>query len=158
MSKMRNTKTKYILHTGSYDAHKELKNVDMFKKEKLAKLEYFIKGSKAVITVLSCGLVDKSQNIEKKLMGLANKISRQKGIKVLVRLKTRYEMPKYDKFYDKFIKGNKSILLTGAEYALTDFLPVTKLFIASISNSGFDVVMREGRVIFVDFLNYWILV
>ena len=46
----------------------------------------------------------------------------------------------------------ESILLTAGEYELWDFLEVTDLFITSISNSGFDLSLRGGQVMFVDYM------
>lgn len=143
------TSTKCILPTGSYDAHKEM---TVYSRERITKLKSCIGHSNVVITILSCGLVDKSYNIERKLMNLANKISRQPDVRVLVRFKTPFEMPIHDKFYDQFIDGEASVLLTGAEYELMDFLPITDLFITTISSSGYDVVLRGGCTMFVDFL------
>jgi hypothetical protein len=145
-------RTRRILPTGSYDAHKTVAERSAGVSERIERLRRSKGNAHVVITVLSCGLASKSRGIELKLMDLAEKISRQPGIKVFVRMKTRNPMPQHDAFYARFAQPGSSVVLTGAEHDLTDFLPVTDLFITSISNSGFDIAMRGGNVYFVDFL------
>lgn len=159
--KLSGNNVKLVLPVGSYDVHKmnRDRDEDLLNRQRLGQLSLFTNNSDFVITVLSCGLVDKSYRIETKLMNLAERLSQQRGVKVIVRMKhKRMEsaslMSKPAGFYHDFTKNNPSMLLTGTEeYELLDFLPITDLFVTSISNSGFDVIMRDGVTIFVDFLN-----
>lgn len=141
---------KIILPTGGYHVHKRTTRINDYT-DRISKLNAF-KGYSTAITILSCGVVDMSYNIEKKLMILAKKLAQQPGVKVFIRLKVRYKMPHYDKFYSPFAKNEPSIMLTAQEYELGDFLPVTDLFVTDISSSGCDVAMWGGQTMYVDFL------
>jgi len=143
--------SKIFLQTGGYATHKGTKRNDGYA-ARIDRLNAF-KGSAATVTILSCGLVDMSRNIEKKLMLLAKQLAQKPNVKVFVRLKSRYEMPYHDQFYSPFFQDEPAILLTSQEYELWDFLPVTDLFITDISGSGCDMAMCGGQVMYVDFLN-----
>lgn len=142
---------KNFLPTGGYAMHRGTIRSENYE-ARVAKLRAF-KGTCAAVTILSCGLVDMSRNIERKLMLLANKLAHQPDVKVFVRLKSRRAMPYFDEFYTPLIGNEPSIMATSQEYELWDFLPVTDLFITDISGSGCDMAMRGGQVIYVDFLN-----
>jgi len=142
--------TRIILPTGSYDIHRGIIKEDDFE-QRIARLKSF-KGDSIIVTFLSTGLVDRSYSYEVRLMNLAKMISRQPGVKVFIRMKTPFKMPEHNPFYDTFIENNDSIMLTGAEYELFDFLAVTDLFVTSFSSSGCDVAMCGGQIMYVDYL------
>lgn len=143
-------KTDKFLKTGSYTPHKRIINLGKYP-ERLKKLQYF-KGKNVSITILSPGICDETYSNELRLMKLTQKLSHQYGLKIFVRLKPVPLIPKYANFYDPFVKNEQSIMLTGAEYELFDFVAVTDLFVTSISSSACDIALCGGQVMFVDFM------
>lgn len=155
----RKSVTNIFLPTGTYDSHRGTIDVQG-KAARIARLMSF-KGDSVAITILSPGICDPTYSHEVRLMSLARALANQSGVKVIIRLKPFLPDAKYADFYDVQTAGCGSILLTFSEFELVDFLDVTDLFITSISNSGCDLALCGGQVMFIDYLEdpdlflYW---
>lgn len=151
--------TKVFLPTGSYTNHRGSVQVGD-KAERIARLKAF-KGDSIALTIVSPGICDPTYSHEVKLIRLACELSRQKGVRVFVRLKPVPPVPKYADFYDVHTGGCDSIMLTSSEYELFDFLEVSDLFITSMSNAACDLALCGGQVVFIDYMKdpdlflYW---
>jgi hypothetical protein len=140
-----------IIKTGSYVAYqKKVKDNDYHKR--IQKLLSFKENSIAV-TVLCPGVCKPTYHSEVKLMDIAKKLSGQEGVKVYIRKKPFIPEAQYDNFYESFTEGNSSIYLTGNDYLLFDFLPITDLFITTYSTSACDLAMHGANVFFIDVMN-----
>lgn len=151
--------TSVFLPTGSYENHRGSVRL-AGKAERIARLKAF-KGDSTALTIVSPGICDPTYSQEVRLIRLACALSKQKGVKVFVRLKPVPPSPKYTDFYDVHTAGCDSILLTSSEYELLDFLEVTDLFVTSISNAACDLALCGGQVVFIDYMEtpdlflYW---
>jgi hypothetical protein len=145
--------------TGSYDNHRRTTWVHD-KAERIARLNAF-KGDAIAVTIVSPGICDPTYSHELKLMKLARELSKEEGVKVIIRTKPWPPLPKYAAFYETQTAGHESILLTGSDYELFDFPEVTDLFVTSISNAACDMALCDGQVMFVDYMQdpdlflYW---
>lgn len=144
----RSTASAY-LRVDSYDRHR--RSPVVAECPRIARLKAF-KGGSAAITILLPGVCDATYNQEVKLLQLAQSIARQRDVKVFIRTKPVPSVPKYADFYAVHTSGSDALLLTMAEHTLADFLGITDLFITTISNSGFDIALRGGQVMFMDFI------
>ena len=142
--------TQRFLPTGSFDSHQELCKGDA-KDTRIRRLMAF-KGDAVSVTILCPGICDPTYSQEVKLVNLARELAAQLDVKVFIRMKPVAPIAKYADFYESRTADCESILLTAGEYELSDFLDVTDLFITSISNSGFDLSLRGGQVMFVDYM------
>ena len=142
--------TQRFLPTGSFDSHQKLCKGDA-KDARVRRLRAF-KGDAVSVTILCPGICDPTYSQEVKLINLARELAAQLDVKVLIRMKPVVPIAKYADFYKSRTADCESILLTAGEYQLSDFLEVTDLFITSVSNSGFDLVLRGGQVMFIDFM------
>jgi hypothetical protein len=141
------------MQTGSFSIHKHGLNQNLtMKKDQTASMKSFV-GDDLVVTVLCPGICKPTYHSEKKLMSLAVKLSSIDGVKIIIRPKPFVPENCYIDFYKDYVQDNPSILLTGVEYELFDFLPVTDLFITSYSTSACEVALCGANVLFVDFLN-----
>lgn len=139
-----------FLRVDSYDRHRRLV-VAGGECPRIARLKAF-KGGSAAITILLPGICDATYNLEVKVLQLAQSISRHRDVKVFIRTKPVPPIPKYATFYATHTSGNDSLLLTASEYTLADFLGVTDLFVTTTSNSGFDMALSGGQVMFMDYM------
>lgn len=148
--KKKRATTNHFLYTGSYDNHRRFlqDNSDI---ERIGKLKD-IKGNKCVVTILSPGICDPTYRHEVKLMLLAQQLSKIKNVLVFIRTKPVQPESRYSNFYKSYTDGYPGIVLTDKEYMLLDFLPVTDVFITSISNSASDLALCGGQVFYIDFL------
>lgn len=142
--------TKSFLPTGSYTSNKVIVKSDRYF-ERIKLLESF-KENSVTVTVLCPGVSKLTYHAEKKLMELAQELSSQHHVKVFVRQKPFVPEEKYRNFYEYFVDGYDEIYLTGTEFELFDFLPVTDLFITSFSTSTCEIASRGGNVFFIDYL------
>lgn len=142
--------TQRFLPTGSFDSHQKLCKGDA-KDTRVRRLMAF-KGDAVSVTILCPGICDPTYSQEVKLIDLARELAAQLNVKVFIRMKPVASIAKYADFYESRTADCKSILLTAGEYELSDFLEVTDLFVTSVSNSGFDLALRGGQVIFIDYL------
>lgn len=141
--------TSKFLRTGSYVLNKGVVDIDGYH-ERLQKLIRF-KEDCAVITFLMCGVCDETYSVEVRLMELALKVAEQEGVKVFIRLKPVDLSKKEEKFYTDFLQISSSIMLTGKEYELFDFIEVTDLFVTNISSTPCEFAVRGGQVLYVNF-------
>jgi hypothetical protein len=142
--------TQRFLPTGSFDSHFEQEE-GVTKNTRLQGLRAF-KGNATSVTILCPGICDPTYSQEVKLVNLARELAAQLDVKVFIRMKPVAPIAKYADFYESRTSDFESILLTAGEYELSDFLDVTDLFITSISNSGFDLSLKGGQVMFVDYM------
>lgn len=142
--------TEVYLPTGSYDSNRQ-GILPEGREARLSRLRAF-KGGDTLITIISPGICDPTYSHEIKLMRLARVLSGHPGVKVAIRLKPVPPEPKYADFYAEQLRGADNILLTGGEYELFDFLPVTDLVLTSISNGAYDLAQAGAQVMFIDFL------
>lgn len=148
--KRKRASTNHFLCTGSYDNHRRFLQ-DTSDIERIGKLQD-LKGNKCVITILSPGICDPTYCHEVKLMQLAQKLSKIKNVLVFIRTKPVQPESRYSNFYTSYTDGYPGIIVTDKEYMLLDFLPVTDVFITSISNSASDLALCGGQVFYIDFL------
>lgn len=141
-----------IFPVGTYSIHKNGLGLTPARlKQKLRDIREFAGGCK-IVTILCPGVCKPTFTSEEKLMRLAQTISEIDGIKVIIRQKPFTPDAMYSGFYEGFAEGRKGILLTGMEYDLFDFLPVTDLFITSYSTSACELAVCGAKVMFVDYL------
>ena len=141
-----------VLRTGSYTIHKSLsafKNNNS-KKDLLSKF----KAGRVSVTVLCPGICKPTYLSEIKLMELSRRIADETDARVFIRQKPFVPETEYQGFYESYTNGNKSMYLTGMEYELFDFLPVTDLFITTYSTSACEVAMRGKSIFFIDYMNH----
>ncbi len=141
-----------VFPVGTFAIHKHgMKNTNEFPEQKLYDLKEFV-GNDRVVTILCPGVCKPTYPSEVKLMQLAQALGELDGVKVIVRQKPFVPEPKYDGFYESFVRGKPSILLTGMEYELFDFLPITDLFVTTYSTSACELAVCGANVLFVDCL------
>jgi hypothetical protein len=141
-----------VIPSGTYLIHKNGLGDTLGRVQQLQALRAFV-GSNRVVTILCPGVCKPTYPSEIKLMQLAVSLSEIEGVKVIVRQKPFTPEPQYQGFYEGFADGKDSLLLTGMEYDLFDFLPVTDLFVTSYSTSACELAVCGGNVLFVDFLD-----
>lgn len=112
------------------------------------------KAGRTVVTILCPGVCKPTYYSEVNLMELARKLADTTGVEVFIRQKPFIPEPEYQDFYESFTDENDSIYLTGMEYELFDFLPVTDLFVTTYSTSACEVAMRGASVFFVDYMKH----
>jgi len=137
--------------TGSYDAHRPLADLEEAHQERLEDLLAF-KGSDRLVTVLTPGICDETLSSERRLLGLAGRLSLLPGVRVLVRRKPVPPELKYRTFYEDQLAPYAKIRLTSGEFDLFDFVGPTDIFVTSISTSACDVASRGGTALFIDFM------
>jgi hypothetical protein len=144
-----NAETKIILRTGIYDSHQYIhRDIDFL--SRVNRLKKF-KGKSIAITICSNGVQDETLRGEVGLMKLANQLARQHNVKVLIRPKPVTPPLKYNNFFTEYLDYSDSIMLTGDEYLLSDFLGVTDLFITSNSCSVTDLCAAGAEFFSIDF-------
>lgn len=148
--KQNQAKNSVCLQTGSYTIHKDGLSRGT-PPEKIAALKSFL-GGNYTITVLCPGVCKPTFHSEVKLMELAQRLSKIDGVRVVIRQKPFMPKEQYSGFYERYSGNNSSMLLTGREYELFDFLPVTDLFITSYSTSACELAACGANIYFVDFL------
>ncbi len=148
---LQHARTKTILPVGPYETHKEiLEDDDYFRRIRLLRK---FKGTDTSITILSSGIQDETYSGEVKLMQLARRLAAEPRVRVFIRPKPMPPPAKYRDFFARAYSNSDSIMLTDAEYQLTDFLPVTDLFITFTSHSAADICAAGGRIFCVNFLD-----
>jgi hypothetical protein len=141
-----------VFPVGTFAIHKDkLKGKDRFGEQRLRTLRSFV-GKDRAVTILCPGVCKPTYTSEVKLMRLALALSAVPGVKVIIRQKPFVPEERYQGFYQGYVEGNPDILLTGMEYELFDFLPVTDLFITTYSTSACELSVLGGNVMFVDYL------
>ncbi len=148
--KRKRAETQVFIKTGPYHPHRGIIECKSYP-ERIRQLKLF-KGDSLSITILATGVMAQTISHETRLMELARRLAAQEGVKVFIRMKPVPPEPKYSHYYESFIKDEKSILLTGAEYELFDFCSVTDLFITAISSSAYELAACDAQVMFVDFM------
>ena len=139
------------LPVGQFSVHKHGINQDLnLIQTKTSEIQSFI-GNDNVITILSPGICKPTYHSEVKLVSLALKLAATKGVKVIFRQKPFVPEECYINFYEGLL-NHPSILLTGAEYELFDFLSLTDLFITSYSTAACELAMCGASILFIDFL------
>lgn len=141
---------KYFLRVGCYTTHKGVVNKEGYS-TRLGELKLF-KENYITITILSPGICKPTYHSEVRLMELVQKLSTYPGIRIFIRKKPFVPEPEYADFYESYIAGSHSVRLTGDEFELFDFLPVTDLFITSYSTSACELAMQGGNIFFIDFM------
>jgi hypothetical protein len=142
--------TPVILRTGAYSPHLGMDSSSR-RPEQIDRLLNFKQGA-TLITVLSSGIHDGSYTGELKLLSLAMRLAQVPGVKVAIRQKPGSIPEKFKSFFCCLESPQANLLLTHSEYDLFDFLPVTDLFITSISSSAVDLCVAGGQFYSVD---YW---
>lgn len=138
------------LQTGSYTIHKK----GFLQKDRMHRMETLssFRGHSLSITVLCPGICKPTYHSEVKLMELAKQLAEKTNARIFIRQKPFEPEKQYEGFYEKYVAGNESILLTGMEYELFDFLPVTDLFITTYSTSACEMAMCGANIYFIDYL------
>jgi hypothetical protein len=147
--KLQQARTITFLRTGPYEVHKAIE--DDGRTERVRQLREF-KGSATSITILSSGIQDETRCGEIKLMALARQLAAEAGVRVFIRPKPVTPPLEYRGFYTDACHGIDSMLLTGSEYQLTDFLDVTDLFVTFWSHSAADLCAAGGQIVSIDFM------
>lgn len=147
---MQRARTRTILPVGSYEINKENLPDGEFAR-RIARLQAF-KGADTSITILSSGIQDETYSGEVRLMQLARRLAEESGVKVFIRPKPVPPPAKYRDALAQACGGSDAIMMTGPEYQLTDFLPVTDLFITFASHSAADICAAGGNIFVVNFL------
>ena len=142
--------TPVILRTGAYSPHLGMDSSSR-RREQIDRLLNFKQGA-TLITILSSGIHDGSYTGELKLLSLAMRLAQVPGAKVAIRQKPGSIPEKFKSFFRCLESPQANLLLTHSEYDLFDFLPVTDLFITSISSSAVDLCVAGGQFYSVD---YW---
>ena len=142
--------TSIFLPTGSYDSNTVLNKDDGFQ-ERINQLTSF-KGEAVSITILSTGVIDETYSEEFGLVMLARRLAEVPNVKVFIRQKPTRLTEKYSNFFVEKIGNCESIMLTHAEYQLSDFLNVTDLFLVANSSSAVDLCPAGAQFFSVDFL------
>jgi hypothetical protein len=142
--------TPVILRTGAYSPYLGM-DTSSRRREQIERLLNFKQGA-TLITILSSGIHDGSYTGELKLLSLAMRLAQVPGVKVAIRQKPGPIQEKYKDFFNILEHHQANLLLTHSEYDLFDFLPVTDLFITSISSSAVDICVAGGQFYSVD---YW---
>lgn len=148
---LQEAKTKIFLRTGPYITHKGFQHVDV-SEARIQRLLKF-KGASTAITILSSGIFDETISGERRLMQLASRLAREPGVKIFIRPKPCELPKKYKNFFSDVCGGSDSILLTDAEYQLTDFMHVTDLFITFWSHSAADMCSLGGKIFCINFMD-----
>ena len=143
--------TKIILPTGAYEIHKNLEKDENYLL-RLNQLREF-KGDNISITIVSSGVQSETYSGEIQLMHLARKLAAQEGVKVFIRPKPILPPLEYRNSIKEECGMSESIMITGSEYQLTDFLEVTDLFITFASHAGADICGMGGEIFFINFMN-----
>lgn len=143
--------TKIILPVGSYEVNRGGAGDDS-QKDRLRDLLNF-KGADVAITILSSGFQSETYSGEMKLMQFANRLAAQDGVKIIIRPKPLPPPEGFRGVLESVCGGDASILITGAEYELRDFLPVSDLFITFASHSAADICAAGGQIFCVNFLD-----
>ena len=141
-----------FLKTGCYTVHRRRRS-----EESVGKSVFPWDGRQeglVAVTVLCPGVCKPTYESEKKLMGLAQRLSREPGVRVLVRLKPFDPEEKYRGFYESYLEGNDRLRITGREFELFDFLDATDLFVTSYSTAACEVAACGAPVFFVDFMDH----
>ena len=147
---MQRARTQVILPVGSYEINKENLPDGEFSK-RILRLQAF-KGADTSITILSSGIQDETYSGEIRLMQLARRLAEESGVKVFIRPKPMPPPAKYRDALAQACGKSNAIMMTGPEYQLTDFLPVTDLFITFASHSAADICAAGGNIFAVNFL------
>jgi len=148
---MQNARTQIFLRTGSYHPHKKNTKAKIDDRQTRVKNLLDFKSAMTVVTVLCNGVQDATHSDEVRLMALACRLSREMGVKVIVRQKPTNPPIKYVNFYTDAVFQDKDVLLTHSEYELFDFLEVTDLFITNRSSSALDLCIAGGQFLSIDF-------
>lgn len=138
-----------VVQVGTFVIHRN--GFETQSQEKLRSVREFV-GVDRVVTILCPGVCKPTYQSEIKLMKLANTLAAEDGVKVIIRQKPFLPEPQYIGFYEGFVEGNSSIMLTGMEFDLFDFLPVTSLFVTTYSTSACELAVCGANVLFVDYL------
>ena len=147
--KLQNAETKLVLQTGSYDSHAALvRDIDF--ENRIDRLKKF-KGNSIAITICSNGIMDETIRGEIGLMRLAYRLVQESNVKVFIRQKPSPLPLKYRNFYNETSLYSNSIMLTGKEFLLSDFLGVTDLFLTSSSSSVTDLCPAGAEFFCIDF-------
>jgi len=141
-----------FLRTGCLVAHSQFTDISGYETRSRALTDK--KMGRIVVTILCPGVCKPTYYSEIKLMELAQRIAKETNAIVFIRQKPFVPEPEYKGFYEKYTNGNESMYLTGMEYELFDFVPVTDLFITTYSTSACEVAMRGGNIFFVDYMKH----
>lgn len=148
---IQNAITKVILPVGAYEVHKNLKKDEGYFL-RIKKLQEF-KGQNVSITILTSGIQSETYSGELRLMQLARRLAEEAGIKVFIRPKPLQPVFEYRNSISDVCGMIDSIMITGPEYLLTDFLEVTDLFITFASHSAADICGSGGKIFAINFMN-----
>ena len=146
---LQDAETKIVLHVGIYDSHKARER-DCDFENRINRLKEF-KGNSIAITICSNGIMDETLRGEVGLMKLACRLASEHNVKVFIRPKPGEPPLKYKNFFIDSSACCDSIMLTGSEYLLSDFLGVTDLFVTSSSSSVTDLCPAGAEFFSVDF-------
>jgi hypothetical protein len=147
---MQQARTRVMLPVGSYEINKGIPHDDAFL-ARIQRLRAF-KGGDTGITILSSGIQAETYSGETRLLQLARRLATESKVKVFIRPKP---LPPPEEFRDTMsgiCGGHESIMITGPEYQLTDFLEVSDLFITFASHSAADICAAGGRIFSVNFM------
>lgn len=147
--KKKKVKTPSLLITGSYDTYRELD--ELSRGARFALLDSFRRNNSLVV-FLSPGVCDETCSNERRLIQLAKHVGTLPGVKILIRRKPGELPARYERFYEDILGNDTSVWVTSGEFDLFDFVERADLFVTSISTSACDIVLRGGRVMFVDFM------
>ncbi len=137
-----------LMKTGSYNVYRKNRARDG---EGIKKLQSFRNGYTS-ITILCPGVCKPTYNTEVELMRLTQQLAQNENVRIFVRRKPFKPEKQYDGFYESFVEGYGSILLTDMKIPLLEFVEVTDIFITTYSTSACDVAVAGGKVFFVDFM------
>lgn len=148
---LQQARTEIVLPVGSYEVNKGITRDDKYR-ARVKRLSDF-KGQATAITILSSGIQDETYSGEVSLIRLARRLAEESGVKVFIRPKPLPPPVQYRDTIANICGGVDSILVTGPEYQLTDFLEITDLFVTFGSHSAADICAAGGNIFSINFLH-----
>jgi hypothetical protein len=148
---LQQSKTKVMLPIGAYEANQEIIENDN-RRFRINRLIDF-KDDNILITILSSGIQAETYSGEVRLLQLAKRLSGEVGVKVIIRPKPLPVAERYKDVISTICGTTESILITGPEYQLSDFIEATDLFLTFQSHSAADICALGGSFFCINFMD-----